>query len=296
MVFGAYEFLKNDKLVVIPVGVNYSKPDKFRSDLFYNVGEPIYVKDFIEEYRTQPARAQNRFLQALEPRMKELITHINNKKYDDVVPYIETLCKIERIREQGLNPKNLADDYEVTKQITEEVNQANPEVLDEFKEKAAQYFRELRKHGLRDWLLNPKQNKQVTKSGLYLRILAIILGSPLYLLGLAGNFLPYKATEKFTKRLIKGNKEFYASISIGVGAFLALLNYVMWFFIIYAFSPNIFLPLMVCLVFSLCGWFTLYFHFFILKTRGIYNALKDEKTVKTLAAQREELLSLINKF
>jgi 1-acyl-sn-glycerol-3-phosphate acyltransferase len=299
MVFGAYEFLKNDKLIVIPVGVNYSQPDKFRSDLFYNVGEPIYVKDFIEEYRSQPARAHKRFLQELEPRMKELITHINNKKYDEVVPYIETLCKKDWLKEQGLDPKSLADDYEVTKQITEKVNQAeisHPEVLDEFKEKSSRYFKELRKNGLRDWLINPKQNRQVTSWGLYLRILPVVLGSPLYLLGLIGNILPYKTTEKLTKRLVKRNKEFFASISIGVGSFMVLLNYLLWFFAIYAFSPSIFLPLLVCLVFSLCGWFTLYFHFFILKTRGIYRALKDEKTVKALAAQREELLSLINKF
>jgi glycerol-3-phosphate O-acyltransferase/dihydroxyacetone phosphate acyltransferase len=299
MVFGAYEFLKNDKLIVIPVGVNYSQPDKFRSDLFYNVGEPIYVKDFIEEYKVNPARAQNHFLHALEPKMKELITHINNKKYDDVVAYIETLCKKDWIIEQGLNPKSLADDYMVTKKITDKVNQAemdHPEVLDEFKEKASRYFKELRKSGLRDWLLNPKQNEGVTQGGYYLRILAIILGSPLYLLGLIGNILPYKITKTLTKRLVKGNKEFYASISIGVGAFLILINYLLWFFLVYAFSPNIFLPLLVCLVFALCGWFTLYFHFFILKVRGVYRALKDEKTVKTLAAQRKELLSLINKF
>lgn len=47
MVFGAYTAIKDDRLMVYPVGVNYSQPDKFRSDLFYNVGEPIHSKIFI---------------------------------------------------------------------------------------------------------------------------------------------------------------------------------------------------------------------------------------------------------
>ena len=80
MVFGAFEALKEDNLIVLPVGLNYNQPDKFRSNLYYNIGEPINVKDFIEGYKINPAKAQTNFLHILEPKMKELINQINQKE------------------------------------------------------------------------------------------------------------------------------------------------------------------------------------------------------------------------
>jgi len=299
MVFGAYDFLNNDELRVIPVGVNYSQPDKFRSTLFYNVGEPIFVSDFVDEYRNNPARAYNHFLQVLEPKMKELITHINNKENDEAVKQIEILCKKDWLKEQGLKANSLADDYAVTKQITEKVNSAevnNPEALKEFKTKADSYFKLLRENNLRDWLINPLQNKHVKPVWLFLRLLLIVSGTPLYIIGLIGNYIPYKLTEMIVKRILKGNREFYSSLVIGIGMVFVWLTYGLWFFIIYYFSPNIFWPLLACLVFALCGWFNLYFYFFMLKTKGIYLAISQQDTIKTLAGQRKELMRLINKF
>ncbi|MBL7931121.1 MAG: 1-acyl-sn-glycerol-3-phosphate acyltransferase [Bacteroidia bacterium] len=298
MVFGAYEYLGNDKLVVVPVGVNYSKADKFRSTLFYNIGEPIPVKDFIGAYQQNPAKGQNIFLQALEPKMKELITHIENKENDNVVYFYEDLCKKDLIRSKGLNYKNLSHDFDVLNEMTERVNataKTNQALLDEFKEKASAYFSELREAGLRDWIINPNQNKYVSPFFLVLRYLLLLIGFPIYVLGMIGNFPPLIAAHKITKKIIKF-KEFYASIALGLGIFLFLFNYLIWFFVVYAFSPNIFWPILVCLSLGLSGWFCLYYHPFALKTFGIARALKNKALAEQLSRKREFLLSLINRF
>lgn len=298
MVFGAYEHLNHDQLIVVPVGVNYSKPDKFRSTLFYNVGKPIYVRDFIEAYRQNPAKAQNAFLQALEPKMKELITHIENKDNDEVVYFYEDLCKKDLIRERGLNYKNLAEDFEVLHEMTDRVNRAaltNQAVLTEFKEKAGIYFAELRKNGLRDWIINPKQNTQVNPLIFALRCLVLLAGFPVYAFGILGNILPLLASDRLTKKIIRF-KEFYASIALGLGIFLFLLTYVFWFIIVYTFSPNVFWPIVTCFGFGLSGWFCLHYHPFALKTFGIARALKNKVLVAALGKKRQDLLSLINKF
>src|SRR6185312_2457627 len=114
--------------------------------VFYNVGEPIFIKDFLAEYTENPAKAQNLFLQTLAPRMKALITHIDNPENDQTVYCYEALCKRSLLKKQGLNFRNLEHDYLVTKQITERVNAAaltSQPVLDEFKAKAVAYFNDL---------------------------------------------------------------------------------------------------------------------------------------------------------
>lgn len=298
MVFGAWEALDNDKLVVLPVGVNYSQPDKFRSTAFYNVGEPIPVKDFIAEYKENPARANNTLLQALEPKMKELITHIDNKENDEVVYMAEDLCKRQMLKSQGLSYKNLAHDYSVVKQITTRVNNAaiaNQMLLDAFKVKARAYFTALRKNRLRDWIIDPSQNNEVSALFFSLRLFVMAITFPFYLIGITGNIAPLLLSDKLAKKIVK-HKEFYSSFALALGMLLFLINYLLWFFISYAFSPNVFWPLGICAALALCGGFSLYYHVFMLRTFGIFRALRHKDIVKRFSLQREELLSLINKF
>jgi glycerol-3-phosphate O-acyltransferase / dihydroxyacetone phosphate acyltransferase len=298
MVFGAYEYLDSDKLVVIPMGVNYNKPDKFRSTIFYNVGEPIPVKDFMEDFKENQAKTYNKFLQVLEPKMKELITHIDDKENDELVYHVEELCKKDELKLQGLNYRNLEHDFIVLKQLTEKVNKAaveSAELVGEFKKESTYYFDELKKHKLKDWLFNPKQNNQVKTFWFVLRCLLLILFLPVYVLGLIGNYLPMLLTHKLTMKSIR-NIEFYSSIAIGAGMFVFWINYILIFATIYFFSTSIFNPLLSCIVFILAGNFSLYYNPFMKKTFGIYRVLKNKELKVKLSSQRVKLIELINKF
>lgn len=299
MVFGAYETLPHNQLTVVPIGVNYSKPNKFRSTIFYNVGEPIYVKDFEAVYKENPAKANNLFLQALEPKMKELITHINDKNYDQAVYFMEALCKRNWLNAQGLDHKNLSHDFQVSHQITTKVNEAvenKTEIVDEFMRAGSDYFKELDRQGLKDWLVDPKQNASVTHVNLAVRCFFLALGLPIYLLGLTGNYLPYRLAIYLTKKILKKNVEFYSSIFIGLAMALFLINYVAWFLIVYVLSPTVFYPLAVCTAFALSAWFSLQFHPYILKARGMRTILKNKHLGERLSIQREGLMKLVNQF
>lgn len=298
MVFGAYEAINNENLVVIPVGVNYSQPDKFRSTLFYNIGEPILVKDFIGDYQENAARAQNKFLQHLEPRMKSLITHIDAKENDELVLQLEELWKPSLLKKQNLNPKNLADDFEVLQYITEKVNKASveqPELVHDLKPFLKVYFKELKLHKLRDWLLDPTFAKKINYFNLCFRSLLIVLGFPLFAIGFLINYLPMAASHLITKKMIR-NIEFYSSFVVGIGMLLFWTTYVVLFFILDHFSPHKLWPLLFCSVFILCGIFSLYYYPFVKKTRGLFRILTNRALALQLKKQRENILSLINKF
>jgi len=299
MIFGAYDYLgENNNLVVVPVGINYSKADKFRSTAFYNFGDAIPIKDFVEIYKENPAKANTNFLQYLAPKMKGLITHINNPANDEAVKQIETLCKKDRLIELGLNYKDLNHDFIVLKELTEKVNAAEiekPDLLSEFKIKAKDYFDLLKKNKLKDWLIDPKHKNKINNAHLFLRICLLIVGLPLYIIAFIGNYIPYTITEKLARKVIK-NKEFYSSFAIAFGMIFFLLNYILWFVFVYLFSPSIFMTLFICILLMLCGWFSLYYRSFIKKTKGINTILKNKDLYNQLFVTRKELLSLINKF
>ena len=299
MIFGANEYLgENNKLTVVPVGINYNKPDKFRSNVFYNVGEPLPIKDFLEEYKENPAKANNNLLQALAPKMKELITHINNPENDETVYQIEIICKKDRLKELKLTFRDLYNDFIVLKELTEKVNRVeieNPELLAEFKTKAKIYFDLLKKNNLRDWLFSPRQKYKITPLHFFLRMCLFVLGLPAFIVALIGNYIPYKIVERLTGKLVK-NKEFYSSFAIAFGMIFFMLNYVLWFTISYSFSETVITPILLCSLLISCAWIGLYYYPFTKKTLGIFRILKNKQLYNELFEKRKELVSLINKF
>jgi hypothetical protein len=298
MVFGAFEALKHHDLVVIPVCVNYSQPDKFRSTAFYNVGDPIPVRDFAEEFSKNPARAYNRFLEYLTPRMKSLLTHIDDPRNDLAVLRIEEMCKRDLISQKGLDPTNLLHDFQVVSEITSKVNVvsvSNPPLLGQFKAESEIYFEKLRKNGLRDWLINPLQNTRVNLSNILLRLLVLILGFPIYAIGLAGNFIPLILSDTCTRKVIR-NREFYSSFALGFSMILFLLYYGMAFTILFLVTGRSMAAVTGCVVFALCGWFNLYYHPWLLKTIGMTRIVAQRGLRNELEHARGALMHIINKF
>lgn len=298
MVFGAAELSGVEDLLVYPVGVNYSQPNEFRSTLFYNIGEPIAIKDFKDLYHENPARANNRFLQELETRMKGLITHIDNENYDEAVYMAETLRKHELLRQAGLDPSDLADDFEVLKGITEKVNSAvveQPVLVDDFMTQGKNYFKELEQNGLEDWLLDPSRNIMPTSIKLFRRYLLLAIGFPIHLCGLAGNYLPVVLSGFLAGKVAK-KKEFYSSMWLGFSIFIFLIWYLLVFFAVYAASDTVLPPLLTLFVFGLGGWFSLHYVPFLHKTRVVARALRSPDKLDLMRKKRQHLVELINKF
>ncbi len=296
MVFGAYDFLKNEDLIVVPVGVNYSAPSKLRSKLFYNVGNPIPVRDLEASYKENPARAQNQFLQLLDSKMRELVTHIKNKENDKVVPLLEEMVMKDWLKRKNLK-NSLENEFEVTSQLTELINsldEQEPEKMANLRQKTLDYHAVVRKNKVRDWIIDPLNASKIKSGNLIIRYILIVLGFPVYALGWLAAYLPYKLSEKATKKIVKGNKEFYASIALGLGTFIFIFTFLAWFFLIYAFSPSILFPLIALVGLLVCSRFALLFHFFLIKTFGIARALKNESVYKKLSEKRAEIMDIIS--
>lgn len=299
MIFGAYEYLgDNNKLTVVPVGINYSKADKFRSNVFYNVGDPIPVKDYIADFKENPAKANNNFLQLLAPKMKDLITHINDPANDETVLQVEIIRKKDILKERKLTFRDLHNDFIVLKELTEKVNnvaEKQPELLNEFKDKAKIYFDTLKKNNLRDWLFSPRQKYKHSAFHLFIRTFLFVIGLPAFIVALVGNYIPYKLTEKITGKIVK-HKEFYSSFAIALGMIFFMINYVLWFTITYSFSESVITPILLVSAILACSWIGLYYYPFTKKTMGIYRIIKNKALYKDLFEKRKELVSLINKF
>jgi 1-acyl-sn-glycerol-3-phosphate acyltransferase len=297
MVFGAMEEHQLKDLIVVPVGVNYSNPSAFRGNLFFNIGAPLKVNDYMEAYATAPAKTMNQFLSDLAPRMKELIVHIDHKHTEAVIAGIEDIYRYEYYEQQGLNLNDLEHDFLFSTKVVEVINKAEerePVKVADLAEKTKRYTTELKKLQLKDWLINPAKQGQMNYGLLSLRILVLLLTLPIYLRGLAGSYVPYKLTELITRKKVRVI-EFKASFTMGIGAVLFLLWGTLQFFIAKTLAPNAWWALGVLAVTVLTGLACLYLSPFRKKTRGIYRLVKlrasKPEVLESLEAQRRDIIA-----
>jgi hypothetical protein len=254
------------------------------------------VSDFDAIYKESPAKAQTKFLQLLEQKMKALITHINNKANDVVVIQLEKMVMKEWLKRKNFKNR-LENEFEVTRHLTELINnldELEPEKMANLRQKTSDYNAEVRKNKLRDWIIDPLNRSKINQGSLFLRSFLLVLGLPIYLVGCMAAYPCYKLCERLTKKILKKNKEFYASVAIGIGTFIFLFNFLVWFFVIYAFSPNMIIPLVILVILLLCSRFALFYHFFLIKTFGIARALKNKTVYNNLSEKRAEIMAVVN--
>jgi glycerol-3-phosphate O-acyltransferase / dihydroxyacetone phosphate acyltransferase len=298
MVFGAYEDIRNDRLKVVPVGVNYSKPDKMRSNVFYNIGEPLFVKDFMDEYAAHPARAYNTFLETLEPKLRELVIHVDDPANDEASYMLEMLCKRSMMVSRGLNRRDLAIQFRITKDLTRLINEtaaSDPDLLLQFRDNAKRYFQTLRQYRLRDWLIDPAQNRNVRPGVAYARFVAAVILFPLFAIGYFIH-LPALRVSQRAARKINRNIEFYSSFLIGISMFTFPLTYVGVFTVAVFVAPHVWWAVGACAAVVLCGIFSVWYRSFLLKTGGMLRILKMPEVRASLEKQRIAILGLVNKF
>lgn len=298
MVFGAYESIQNDELQIIPVGVNYSTPDKFGADVFIQVGQPIAVKEYWQAYKEQPAKTNNRLLQDLEPRLKALITHINRPEDDIAVLQAEVLLKPSEMKAKGYSRNNLEQDFEVLNSITERINRAaihQAQALEDFKIASNAYFKRLEQAKLRDWLIDPSQAQKNSTPAFFLRVIVFLMGLPFYALGLLLNWLPFVITPVLTNKVIK-SREFYTSIALGLAMVLYLIWYIVLYFVADALLPERIWPAFIWLLAGLSAKFSLHFYRVPKRLLGHIRLLFNVKLHQSLQSERAALIATLNKF
>ena len=78
-------------LRILPVGLNYSDPTKFRSQLLTVYGEPVRVADFMQDYEEDRIRAVRKLTAHLEEKLQPLLINTRDKAEDKLLAHLETI-------------------------------------------------------------------------------------------------------------------------------------------------------------------------------------------------------------
>ncbi|MCX6295616.1 MAG: 1-acyl-sn-glycerol-3-phosphate acyltransferase, partial [Bacteroidetes bacterium] len=173
-------------IIVIPIGINYQSPTKFRSKVFIEIGDPISVKEYEKSFKEDKVKTINNFTKRIEQELMQLMHHIDNKNNDIIVDGIEEIYSHQWLVDKHLNSSEFKNHVIASTEIIEMVNtldKKEPELIAALNTQINEYINLLNKNKLRDHLLREENINKMNIWTFILEYVIIYLGYPVYLLG-----------------------------------------------------------------------------------------------------------------
>ncbi len=256
IVFSALENVGDLDIYLVPVGINYTDSDSFRSVAMIEFAEPIRCSEYNDLYNENPAKAIKELTSEMGRRLKEKIVHID-KEEDEVL--VEAILNIlENDTEMTFFPVSSNDSslFNRQKKVSEKINQASPDEKLALKSKIDAYYLQLSKLRISDFGLVNK------KSFTFWGTLFIILGAIPAIIGRILNILPIWIGNLISKK-ISPSIEFRAATAIVFSSFM----YIFYGIALYAtgFSMGFGWKTFILLALPLLGLFYIHYVGFMKK-------------------------------
>ena len=292
LAFGAEEKFGLD-VNIVPVGINYTYPSKFRKEVMINFSDPFSIRELKDVYNAHPAKAFLAFNEKCAASLRKEVIIIEDPKNDWLA---EQLLKMER--------NNLVlpffqwrfdrdDRRQVEKRVSDKVNQlsrTSAADLESLSEKVETYVNLLAKNRLKD------ENVARKLDWGFLRYFVVIAGFPLFVAGFLSNFIPFLIPRYICDKLIK-DPRFYSSVYVSSGTVLYLIYFPLLlilatvFFGWWGFAAALLIPL--------AGYFVLYYQEILRErlytTRYFLIKFTNPALIKELVARRKEILGVMGK-
>ncbi|NNM10254.1 MAG: hypothetical protein HKO61_13870 [Flavobacteriaceae bacterium] len=214
----------NLNVQIVPIGINYSDPHTFRSDVFINFGRPIEIAKFKEDYLKNEKDTVLKLTKDIKERLKELLVIVKDEKLSKLVIQIETLYR-NRFKDPTDIYEEATESFKLSKDIAMAVNfiqKESPGKMNDLRSEIDRYFKKLDQLKLRDEQIKTGKNRL----RLPWNVFYFIFGAPICVYGFLANILPY-TTVRLLSAKIRIREDFIGSLKLALGAFVFLIFYIL---------------------------------------------------------------------
>ena len=295
--------IKNDfnlNLQIIPLGINYSAPSRFKSDVYAIYGKPIFIKDYKELARNSYKQAINEITNEIENSLLNLTTNLSFIELEDAISHLEVIYKNELFLKNALGDKEEYDDFEISKEMIKAVEwyiERNPPVKEHFVSITTKYMRYLERLKLDDRFIVTNDNyKPKILPEKPIDAIWFFLQFPFYLYGLVNNIIPYivSISEVNSKNI---DEVEIAQYKYFIGGITFTIFYIIQVYLCYVFTNNSNVTLIYFLSLIPFGNFALNYHndmvSYLKQFRFFRIFSKRSDIIFDLQIKREEIIEFI---
>ena len=284
------EKMSDVKVQIIPIGLNYTDPHTFQSDLFVNIGMPIYTTGIELNSITDEFEKAKALTAIIHERLKENVFHIEDIRLEALFEKISNVSKHELQSTEG-KKLDLTERFELGQDIQKGLEfyaKKHPEVLEILDNKLDNYIKRASFYGITD----ASVARGSSKIG-WFDYVKIILGIPVFTIGYATNALPYFFSI-WAVRKMKVDESFQGSIGLSFGLISYLIWYIGWGVFISKLTGIWWTGFALFAVVYLTGMFTLSYIRLIKNTRQQGNLKrllkKNRNLLESLQDERAQIM------
>lgn len=287
-------------LKILPVGLNYTKSSRYRSEVFVNFGKAIDVKDYLDDYSKNEVNAAKNLSDKIEEELRSLIIAIDKEEHEELVERIESIYKNTLLEKE---PGNKISDVKSSQAIIEAIDyfQQNDSVLfDQTAKKIDDYYLKLNRLNLSNKTLEKSENKIQLVIDMMGSFFTLLLGFPIWLFGITASYIPYKLPRLIALKITSEDDAFYGGLLMSLGTFCFILFYGLEIFIFWWLTKTTVLTILFGILLVASGFFTIYYarnarrFYFNLKLVG--KLLNKSQLTKDLIENRKELIAVLEKL
>jgi 1-acyl-sn-glycerol-3-phosphate acyltransferase len=249
---------------IVTLGINYSKHESFHSEVFIRVDEPIEVKEYADQYQTNPEEAVRALTERIRQQLEEHLIITDNDEQDAFAKQIETIYKRQLSAQIQLSDNAKEQDYFITKGIVDAIQhfeETDPARVQDFKPKITAYLRNLNRLDLGDEVFSKdKRDKHIFWDS-FSTALYFIAGFPVFLYGVINNHIPYIIPSKVAAQIVKFTKadEYTAPVMMITGIFSFGVCYSLQLWVFQWYFGNAWLTLAYFISLPITGFFALFY-------------------------------------
>ena len=281
---------------IVPVGLDWGNIDKYGEHIIINVGKPIEVCEYMNEYEENQPAAINQLRDRLRDGLSEVTLDIaTEKNYEcfETATIAASAAMVEKMKLPNTEKYRFLARQKTARQLLE-MEKNKPETIDKLNVICKEYRENLRKLNVPSWLLD----KNLKVSSLLLESLLLVITFPFFLIGLVLNALPFFSPDIIMKAFhinFPGGK---GSLRFGLGMVTFPLFYILQSVLFYKkvkdslWAVAVFLPLQYYL--GKCA-FLWHKKFRKLKVKFRYHKLqvKNSLILQRTKLLHEEILQLV---
>jgi hypothetical protein len=266
------------RIEVQGIGINYTDPGYFRSDVLISAAEPIILNDYKEAYLENPAKVITELNRELENRMQQQITHIHS---DENVLLHEQIMSITRkgMHVSCFDPAlSLKERWLYSQKLAERLNKDTASDISTLQTDVNAYFGMLDQKKLTEaelFWFGIEQNWRLKT------FVKMILQLPFFIAGIIQVALPYLFIKRFVERKFE-RRVFWSSVKMG----MLLIVLPIWNFV---------LLLAACSFYEISWWhWLIYYTILHFVALGFYLFLKNTTLFsKSLRYNAQSLHSIV---
>lgn len=281
-------------LKVVPMGLFYSQAEKFRSSVLVTIGPGMTVTDHLELFKENSSLAAKKLTDKFRMGLERVLLTTENAEQEDMV---ESIYHFLRTKKDATDVELSAAFMQKVKDRIEEIQLVQPYLIQDIQQLLQTLKWQSDKLEIQADFINRRFRSRLYLMQVTLSILFLLIGLPIFLLGLIHNYLPYKITDLLVPRLTKF-LEYYAAMGVLLGLVLYPLTYSA--FLIgceHFFHPPFYLKVIYFILMPISGIYAHTFARYLRRTghkwKYIFLIFNQREDLKDLQAQQKKLEKIL---